>query len=370
MPARATSRSCCPFKSPRAGSSSRSLCSTSKSHWRSSTPTSTGDSGYPPVCHVSCSICHAAINRFLRQCGIDDDIGGDLECRLVGVALAVESGVSFQGTADVVLGIDDRPVAVDLDSLELGKVLAAAGGLGVLGIGEVEADLGGVELLVAGDGDQGVVGQELGDEAPEGGVEGGTAAGGVAEERAAAGLEVPPQGVEVLLCEGEGGAAVKVDQGVVDQAGVARRELLVVDHHVEGERRFAQCIHEVGDGQGCYVPLAGVLQFGDLQGVALGGVGFEVVDFADDELVGGEFTTGGVVDDVLSDPGGEDDGGVGGAAFGLVPVAGEIFGGIDDDGAAARFEAPEGRGGWVQEVLGTPEGMIIGKGTKLEALTR
>ncbi|MGZ3489561.1 MAG: hypothetical protein ACXVBY_22200, partial [Isosphaeraceae bacterium] len=37
-------------------------------------------------------LCHAAINRFLRQCGIDDDIGGDLECRLVGVALAVESG--------------------------------------------------------------------------------------------------------------------------------------------------------------------------------------------------------------------------------------------------------------------------------------
>ena len=42
-PARATSRSCCPFRSPRAGSSSRSLCSTSKSRWRSSTRTSTGD---------------------------------------------------------------------------------------------------------------------------------------------------------------------------------------------------------------------------------------------------------------------------------------------------------------------------------------
>ena len=147
---------------------------------------------------------HAAINRFLRQGGIDDDVGGDLECRLVGVTLAVEPRMSFQGTADVVLGIDDGPVAVDLDALELGEVLAAASGLGVLRIGEVKADLGGVKLVVAGDGDQWVVGQELGDEAPEGGVEGGAAAGGVAEERATAGLEVPPQGVEVLLGEGEG----------------------------------------------------------------------------------------------------------------------------------------------------------------------
>src|SRR5208337_3288519 len=107
--------------------------------------------GFPPVCHVSCSICHAAINRFLRQSGIDDDVGGDPESRLVGVALAVEPRMSFQGTADVVLGIDDDPVAVDLDALELGEVLAAAAGLGVLRIGEVKADLGGVELVVAGD---------------------------------------------------------------------------------------------------------------------------------------------------------------------------------------------------------------------------
>ena len=147
------------------------------------------------------------------QRGVDDDVGGDLEGRLVGVALAVEPGVPFQGAADVVLGVDDGPVAVDLDALELGKVLAAAGGLGVLDVGEVEADLGGVELVVAGDGDQGVVGEELGDEPAEGGVEGGAAAGGVGEERAAAGLDVPPQGVEVLLGEGERGAAVEVDQG-------------------------------------------------------------------------------------------------------------------------------------------------------------
>ena len=110
------------------------------------------------------------------------------------------------------------------------------------------------------------------------------------------------------------GAAVDVDQGVVDQVGVAGEELLVVDHHVEGEGRLAQGVHQVGDGQGRDVPVAGVLQLGDPQGAALGGVGLEVVDLADDELVGGELLAGGVVDDVLADLGGEDDGGVGGAS--------------------------------------------------------
>ena len=109
----------------------------------------------------------------------------------------------FEGAADVVLGVDDGPVAVDLDAFELGKVLAAAGGLGVLGVGEVEADLGGVELVVARDRHQGVVGEQFGDEPAEGGVEGGAAAGGVGEEGAPAGLDVPPQGVQVFLRERE-----------------------------------------------------------------------------------------------------------------------------------------------------------------------
>src|SRR3954447_3281353 len=137
------------------------------------------------------------------ECGVDDDVGGDLEGRLVGVALAVHAGVPLQGAADVVLGVDHRPVAVDLDALELGIVPAAAGGLGVLGVPQVEADLGGEQLVVAGDGDQGVAGQELGGEAAEGGVEGGGAAGGVGEEGAAAGLDVPPQRIQVLTGERE-----------------------------------------------------------------------------------------------------------------------------------------------------------------------
>ena len=70
-------------------------------------------------------------------------------------------------------------------------------------------------------GTSGVAGKELGDEPAEGGVEGRAAAGGVGEQRAAAGLDVPPQGVEVFPGEGERGAAVQVDQGVIDQARVA-----------------------------------------------------------------------------------------------------------------------------------------------------
>ena len=94
----------------------------------------------------------------------------------------------------------------------------------------------------------------------------------------------------------------------------------------------------------------------------LAGVGLEVVDLADDELVGGQFLAGGVVDDVLADPGGQDDGGVGGDAFGLVPVAGEVLGGIDDDGAAAVLDAPERTGARGQEVLGPPDGVVVGQG--------
>ncbi|MFO0891844.1 MAG: hypothetical protein U0790_22240 [Isosphaeraceae bacterium] len=85
----------------------------------------------------------------------------------------------------------------------------------------------------------------------------------------------------------------------------------MADHDVEGEGRLAECVHEVGDGQGCDVPLAGVLELGDAEGAAFGRVGAEVLDLADGELVGGELLAGGVVDDVLSDLGGEDDGRVG-----------------------------------------------------------
>ena len=115
-------------------------------------------------------------------------------------------------------------------------------------------------------GTSGLVGKELGDEAAKGGVEGRAAAGGVGEERAAAGLEVPPQGVQVLLGERQRGAAVDVDQRVIDQVRVAWEELLLGDHDVEAERRLAEGVHQVGDGLGGDVPVAGVLELGDPQG--------------------------------------------------------------------------------------------------------
>ena len=142
--------------------------------------------------------CDCGSPRWIRyasgQRGVDDDIGGDLEGRLVGVSLAVEPGVPLQGAADVVLGVDDRPVAVDLDALELGKSLPPPAALVYWRVlagrsrpwSERARRRGGSARA-------GLVGKQLGDEPAEGGVEGGAAAGGVGEERAAAGLDVPPQ---------------------------------------------------------------------------------------------------------------------------------------------------------------------------------
>ena len=66
--------------------------------------------------------------------------------------------------------------------------------------------LRGVELVVAGDRHQRVVGEQLGDELAEGGVERGAAAGGVGEERAAAGLEVPAEQARSSSGENENAA--------------------------------------------------------------------------------------------------------------------------------------------------------------------
>src|SRR5208283_1088625 len=78
MPARATSRSCCPFRSPRAGSSSRSLCSTSKSRWRSSTRTSTGD-------------------RHLEESPAKPSLVSALQIRLLGKSFGRLEGASDRG---------------------------------------------------------------------------------------------------------------------------------------------------------------------------------------------------------------------------------------------------------------------------------
>ena len=100
-----------------------------------------------------------------------------------------------------------------LDALEVGEVGLAAGGGGPPGVGEVVAELPGVEVVVAGDRDQGVAGHQLGDEPAEGGVEGLAPAGGVGEQGAAAGGEVAAEGGLVLLGELDGRPAVEVDQG-------------------------------------------------------------------------------------------------------------------------------------------------------------
>jgi hypothetical protein len=117
----------------------------------------------------------------------------------VRVALAAPIVVPIQDAANPVLRIDDRPVAVDLHALQLGIVLAAACGLGVLALAEVEAGRIGVKFVVPGDRHELFVRQQFCDETAEGGIERRIAAGRIGEEGAAAWNEVAPQGDEVLV---------------------------------------------------------------------------------------------------------------------------------------------------------------------------
>ena len=88
----------------------------------------------------------------------------------------------------------------------------------------------------------------------------------------------------------------------------------------------------------------------------------EVLDLADGELVGGQLAAGGVVDDVLADLDGLDHRGVGRAVLGLVPVAGEVLGRVDDHGPAAVLDAPERVDVGVEHVLGPPDRVVLGAG--------
>ena len=133
------------------------------------------------------------------------------------------------------------------------------------------------------------------------------------------------------------------------------------------ERRLAERVHEVGDGLGCDVPVAGVLELGDPQGAALAGSVLKSWTSRTVSLSAG-IAAGGVVDDVLADLDGVDDRGVGGAAFGLVPVAGEVLRRVDHDRAAAVLDAPERMDLGGQQVLGPPDRMVSGKGLELVLL--
>ena len=144
--------------------------------------------------------------------------------------------------------------------------MPSAGGLGVLGIGQVEADLRRVELVVARDGYNGLSGSSSATNLRK-------AASKAALPQAASANRVPPPGSmcrrrasRSSFVNENGGAAVKVDERVIDQVGVTGQELLVVDHHVEIERRLAEGVHQVGHGQRGDVPVAGMLELGDPQG--------------------------------------------------------------------------------------------------------
>ena len=66
--------------------------------------------------------------------------------------------------------------------------------------------------------------------------------------------------------------------------------------------RPAEGFHQVGDGLGGDVPVAGVLELGDSQGASLGSIALEVVHIADRQLVGRHLAARRIVDHVLTDP--------------------------------------------------------------------
>ena len=109
------------------------------------------------------------------------------------------------------------------------------------------------------------------------------------------------QRFEVGVVEGKDRSAVDIDQGVIDQVGIARKQIFLLDHDVERERGLAENFHQVGDCLRGDVPVAAVLELGDSQCTSLGRIGLEVDDVADDQLVSRHLAAGGVVDDILSD---------------------------------------------------------------------
>ena len=183
---------------------------------------------------------------------------------------------------------------------------------------------------------------------------GGTAAGGVGEERAAAGVEVAAQGVEVLLGEREAMRGRGCRSGVIDQ--VRGREAKSSLWLITTSKRRAwsrSVVIRLGTARGATFQSPACWSLAICRALRWRLGRLEVADLADDQLVGGQLAAGGVVDDVLADPERLDDGGVRrGCASALVPVAGEVVGRIDDDGAAAVLDAPEGMALGAQEVLG------------------
>ena len=151
-----------------------------------------------------------------------------------------------------------------------------------------------------------------------------------------------------------------VDQGVVHQPLVIGRQLLVVDDDVELEL-VAEGRGEVGDRQRGDVPVAAVLDLGDVEGAALGDVDADPADVARGELVGGQLAAGDVIDDVLPEPRRRDDLGVAGLDLHVVPVAGEVVGRVEDDRPAAVLDPPERVGVRVEVVLGPPDRVLGGE---------
>ena len=114
------------------------------------------------------------------------------------ISLAVRIVIPVERAADAILGVDDRPTAIDLDSFKLREIIAAAGSVGEAASAQVEADLCGEDLIVARDSNERIIGKELSDEAPEARIEGRAAAGSICKQRSSTQNEVVSQGCQIL----------------------------------------------------------------------------------------------------------------------------------------------------------------------------
>ena len=181
---------------------------------------------------------------------VDDDVAGDLDGAFVRVALAFDARVALERAADVVLGIDDRPVVVDLYSLEQRKIAAAARNLWCTGRYSGRLRLYRNKLGHREEWDHGIIGKQLRDEPAKSRIERRSTTRGVGEDRAAAGLEVLAQGVQIFPAERERGPAMNVDERIVNQVGITRKQVFLGRDNVKTERGSAEGVHEVGDGLG------------------------------------------------------------------------------------------------------------------------
>ena len=134
-----------------------------------------------------------------RQRRVDDDVAGDLPGIFGRVALEVFVRRVVKRAAHVKFRVDDRPMVVELHALELREVDFTPRSLRVLHLGKIGGDLDRVQFVLVRNWDQWTGGEELLDEAAEGGVKRSARVMGVSEQSAPARINILPQRFAFIL---------------------------------------------------------------------------------------------------------------------------------------------------------------------------